>query len=122
VKTLAILIVAIPLLGGLVLTACPAPGPVAPPNPDASDAASYAADAPSTPGSPACAAACAHLITIGCGQIYTCPSTLTKVEADRMLANPANGRRPLTCADLSAAASVADVQARGWNCVGAGLR
>ena len=108
----------------VTLTACPpAPAPVTP-VPDASDASAFG-DTTSTPPSPSdpCAAACASLAAAGCaigsGDASACASflrTLSNPPQGSGLPNPANGNKPLTCADVVPVKTKADAQKLGFAC------
>lgn len=92
------------LAGAAFLVSCrTAPPPVPPPTVDASDAAT-----------PVCEQACAAMTAAGCPQLRSCAAAL----GEALVPNPANGYRPLACADLLGVRSAADVRARGWDCPG----
>jgi hypothetical protein len=97
----------------LALVACP---PAKSPHvPDASDAST---DAPSP--SVACLSACDALVVVGCseGSDVRCAVRLQTINDGRLDPNPANGRLPLTCLDVRAVHSEADVRAIGQRCNG----
>ena len=98
----------------LLLAAC-TPSPVTPP-PDGSDGAPPrppAADSapPTIVVNPACAAACAAMAAAGCseGKAATCPTTMTKIDADRLISG--GNHLPITCAACAGAKTAADVAA-----------
>lgn len=101
------------LLVMVLLSGCtPTPQPVPPPTPDASDAA------PPSPGD--CAAACQALTNAGCteGQAVTCISRMLTIERGRLDPNPKRFNLPLTCADVAAVKTAADVHDVGQKCNG----
>ena len=107
-KTLAVLFVVLPLVGGALLTACPSgQPPIPPPIVDASDAAA-------TPG---CQAACSALSAAGCalGAQPGCGLFLDHMQADGKEANAAT-RKPLTCADVAGVKTKADAVRLGFAC------
>lgn len=98
----------------------PAPGPDAdansPPPPPASDGAVL---------SDICAHACEALALAGCREgdpaptpASACYKNAATIEKLRLNPNPAKGGAPLTCADLTAAKTPADVRAMGQECNG----
>lgn len=105
--------------------------PVVPPSPDAADSSPAAsADAAPTPGPEAgpplegspgpvsdCAAACAALAAAGCTSQTQgdCPTTLSKLDADRLRRNPDTGRH-LSCVDIARVKTPADAHALGLPC------
>jgi hypothetical protein len=108
-----------------VLGACnsctPSPTPVVP-TPDASDAASQAETAPTpsldaAPPTPptACAQACAAMQAAGCVVQANCAAVLAADTAVRRFRNPKTGNA-LTCAELAAVKTAADVVALGQSC------
>jgi hypothetical protein len=96
-------------VSALHVACTPVPAPVTPP-PDASDAAPAPA-----PLAGACAAACAAMQAAGCAVLPTCTATLTRdVDGEHRIRKPSG--TPLTCADLAAVKTAADVQALGQPC------
>jgi hypothetical protein len=93
----------------LLLAACPTPAPVPPPSPDASDAASEAALATD------CERACAAMQLAGCVVRPNCAAVLDANTRARRIRNPLTGGA-LTCAELAAAKTPADVNALGQGC------
>lgn len=99
------------LVAGVVLQACPSPAPAPAPSPT---------DAPPPPPSPpssSCASACAALAQAGCteGRDEGCATSLAAIERRQLVTEKDSGR-PLTCADLAAARTPADVLALGAGC------
>lgn len=117
-RLLAIILVALPIAGGAVLTACPPnpPGPV-PPSPDADGAPPVptVVDASPAPVTSGCEAACATMTALRCrGITPSCAKTMAQLEADRLMRAP-NGQ-PVTCACVAKATSAAGVAACGIGC------
>jgi len=93
---------------------CP-PAPPAPMPPDASDASPPAPPAADAAPSSPCTQACARMTTLGCtGITPTCPATMTKLEADRLIRAPSG--QPVSCACIAAAANKAAVVGCGIGC------
>jgi hypothetical protein len=120
-------VLALPLLA--LLAACPTPGPVVPPNPDASDASALGDSPPPPP--PAivdggfaftgpCAAACTAMALDGCVVRSDCEAVLENatgvaIGSKPLVRNAATGQW-LTCADLAATKTAASVKALGQSC------
>jgi hypothetical protein len=104
---------------GLMLACHPTPPTPMPPI-DASDAAPF--PTPSLDGgfTTACVAACAALKAASCseGSDPACAASETTMEAHRLDPNPQKGNLPLTCADVSAVKTAADVRALHQKCNG----
>ena len=126
-KKIAVTIIAVSALGaGIALgEGCPSVPPVAPP-PDASDALAPPGPtedgAPPTPPGPApnaaCLQACATLVKVGCAfgdSGPACGAFFTRDLAIGKIANAATGK-PLTCADIAAATTKAQIVALGFAC------
>lgn len=103
-------------LFALALAGCPSTPAVTPP-PDASDAV---APPPPAPAAGDCTAACSALTAAGCalGSGSICPGFLQTMSTAGKTPNPANGNRPLTCADITPATvkTKADAQKLGFAC------
>ncbi len=103
------------------LAGCPTPPPPNPPPqpPDASDASPGILDAYAVPDAPVtpCEAACAALRAAGChtGSAPNCVADMAHIDGSRLVREPGNGL-PLTCADVAAAKTPADVRALGLGC------
>jgi hypothetical protein len=82
--------------------------------PDASPPAPVPIPPPPAPIDPTCTGACTALALAGCneGRSPSCAAALSNVQGH--LAEPSG--RPLTCADLSAVKTAADVRALGQAC------
>jgi hypothetical protein len=104
----------------LVLSACtPQPSPVVP-TPDASDASAFGETAPPAPPAPppassVCMAACAAEQAAGCVVLSDCGSVLQARTQARLARNAKTGNA-LTCDDLAAVKTAADVKALGQPC------
>ena len=103
-----------PLL--LLAVAC-TPVPPVVPTPDASDASALGEAAPATDSgfTGPCAPACLELQVLGCVVLPDCATVLQQDTTNRLIRNAKTGQ-PLTCADVAAARSVADVKAMGQPC------
>lgn len=110
-------VLAVAFVGAVaLLAACPPPTPPSPP-PDASDAAPAppeAGPAPPAPSSP-CDAACAAMTKAGCVVQPDCSAVLTRDTAARRIRNAKTGAA-LTCPELAAVQTSADVKALGQSC------
>jgi len=115
---IAMIVVAMMLLGG-----CPKPAPLVP-FPDASDAAvmgdvadagQFVPQVPPAPCSTVCTDACTAIQTAGCVQRVACCSTLTRIDSEHLIKNLKTGA-PLTCAELAKVKTADDVRATGQIC------
>jgi hypothetical protein len=97
---------------GTVSTMDSAPTPT--PTVDAAPPPPVVDAAPPPPGDP-CGLACSQMNDMGCPQAADCTKVLGLAQANRIIRNPKTGQ-VLTCADLVAAKTPADVKANGWNC------
>lgn len=75
-------------------------------------------DASPPPSTDPCTNACNQMNSVGCAQQADCAKVLGLVQANRTNRNPKTSNA-LTCNDLLAVKSAADVTANGWSCGGA---
>lgn len=102
----------------LALMGCPSVPPVVPP-PDASDAVAPPGPTPGADGAPsACAEACVLLTEFGCAigdATASCETFFARDLAVGKIANAVTGK-PLTCTDIAAATTKAQIVALGFAC------
>lgn len=99
-------LLALAILSGS-LAACPQPGPgPAPVPPDATDGASPSADP--------CQAACDRMVALGCVVGTACVAAEHHMQDAKEIRKPAGGA--LTCADVAAALSLAELRTLGVRC------
>jgi hypothetical protein len=100
------------LVMDMLLSGCPSPSPQ--PSPPVADGAAPPPPAPSS----ACAAACAHVKTLGCpvGGEQGCAESFDSWDHGAAHIRRKDNGMALTCADVNAATSAAQLEAMGFSC------